>query len=322
MQEPHQGLIDSTPHYSVSGRELMDLMEHHDKEEYTRKGGKKGILESLEVDENKGIHSSSIPKRKQQFGNNILPLAERDSFWDIWKEALGDQTLIILIVSAIISLILAVLVPNAERKCSTVVEFDTPDYYEGIAILIAVFAVSLIGAWNDYSKQSKFIEIECKETDHAVKVLRDGNSVETTTSQLVVGDIVYLSIGDVVPADGVFLKGNNLRIDESEMTGESVAVKKSDDNFVCLSGCKVTDGNGEMIIVAVGQNSQWGQLKEYVNKDKERPTPLQERLDDLAELIGKVGLICAVVVFVVLTLWWFFKAFTFNGYVQIGRAHV
>ncbi|EDS89537.1 plasma membrane calcium-transporting ATPase putative [Entamoeba histolytica] len=265
-EKPEIGHVDSTIHYNIKGNELIDIIEHRNNEKYQRLGGIHGLCELLNVDEKKGIALNSITKRVQQFGNNLLPPAER-------------------------------------QKCSSNIDTEPPDYYEGIAILVAVFAVSLIGAWNDYSKQSKFIEIASKETDCSVKIIRDGVPMESTSSQLVVGDIVYLSVGDVLPADGIYLKGNGLRIDESEMTGESASVKKSEDNFVCLSGCTVTDGNGTM-------------LKGYVNKDKQRPTPLQERLDELAENIGKMGMFCAAIVFIVLTLWWFYKAITFTGYVQ------
>ncbi|BFU23149.1 plasma membrane calcium ion-transporting ATPase, putative [Entamoeba histolytica] len=315
-EKPEIGHVDSTIHYNIKGNELIDIIEHRNNEKYQRLGGIHGLCELLNVDEKKGIALNSITKRVQQFGNNLLPPAERQSFFEIWQDALGDQTLLILIASAVVSLILAFIVPHAKKECSSNIDTEPPDYYEGIAILVAVFAVSLIGAWNDYSKQSKFIEIASKETDCSVKIIRDGVPMESTSSQLVVGDIVYLSVGDVLPADGIYLKGNGVRIDESEMTGESASVKKSEDNFVCLSGCTVTDGNGTMVVVAVGQNSQWGKLKGYVNKDKQRPTPLQERLDELAENIGKMGMFCAAVVFIVLTLWWFYKAITFTGYVQ------
>ncbi|ELP90177.1 cation-transporting ATPase, putative [Entamoeba invadens IP1] len=317
--KPQRGHIDSTLHFPLRGTDLSDMVEHRDFDTFQRLGGVKGICSSLNVDEKAGISDETISQRVQQYGNNLLPPAERQSFFEIWKEALSDQTLLILIASAVVSLILAAIVPHAKRECPNIVDMEGgSDYYEGFAILTAVLAVSLIGAWNDYSKQSKFIEIAERETDCSVKILRNGIPTESTSSQLVVGDIVFLSVGDVLPADGVFLKGSGIRIDESEMTGESVACKKSEENFVCLSGCTVTDGTGAMVVVAVGQNSQWGKLKAYVNKDKQRPTPLQERLDDLAELIGKMGMLCAGVVFVVLSLWWFYKAVTFNGYVLKG----
>ncbi|KAL7719656.1 Calcium-transporting ATPase [Entamoeba marina] len=314
-QTPQNGHINTNIHYPIKGVELIDLIEKRNVDLLHQMGNIDGIIDSLNSSTTNGIESSTIQQRIQQFGNNQFAEAARRSFFDIWKEALEDQTLLILIASAVVSLFLAFIIPHRESTCGGV-EIDTPDYLEGIAILVAVCAVSLIGAWNDYSKQSKFIDIEKKEKNGVVKVIRDGIPIEIVSTELVVGDIVLLSIGDKIPADGIFIKGNNFRVDESEMTGESSSVKKSDENFYCLSGCVVTDGNGSILIVAVGGNSQWGLLKSFVDKDKQRPTPLQERLDDLAEKIGKMGMLAASIVFVVLTIWWMIKAFTFRGFVQ------
>jgi len=117
-----------------------------------------------------------------------------------------------------------------------------------------------------------------------------------------------LDVGDVVPADGIFASGFDLRIDESDMTGEPVAVRKSEKDYRLMSGTKVTDGNGQMIITSVGLNSLWGKTQESLNQDKPRPTPLQELLDELAGQIGKLGMICAVIVFVILCIYWVIDA--------------
>lgn len=92
-----------------------------------------------------------------------------------------------------------------------------------------------------------------------------------------VGDIVHLSIGDQVPADGVVTESNSLTVDESQMTGESEPKKKGPDEPFLMSGCKIADGGGKMMIVAVGMNTEWGRLMSTLSSDDTEETPLQVR---------------------------------------------
>ena len=122
---------------------------------------------------------------------------------------------------------------------------------------------------------------------------------------VVVGDIVFLTIGDQVPADGLFLEGHSLKVDESSMTGESdhVEINEKDNRFL-LSGTKVWDGSGRMLVTSVGTNTAWGEMMSSL-RDSDGQTPLQASLDKLASTIGKLGLVVALMVLVVLVIRYF-----------------
>ncbi|KAG5129857.1 hypothetical protein JHK84_036254 [Glycine max] len=132
------------------------------------------------------------------------------------------------------------------------------------------------------------------------EVIRDGRRVEISIYDVVVGDVIPLNIGNQVPADGVLITGHSLAIDESSMTGESKIVEKNSNDPFLISGCKVADGSGTMLVTAVGINTEWGLLMTSISEDNGEETPLQVRLNGLTTLIGIVGLFVAVVVLMVL----------------------
>jgi Ca2+-transporting ATPase len=170
-------------------------------------------------------------------------------------------------------------------------------WIEGASILIAVFLVTTVNAVNDYSKDKQFRMLEKAKENDFVFVIRDGEETQVRVFDLVVGDIVLLQRGDKVPADGIMIQsaGNpiqiesllrfcldQLRMDESNLTGESEAVKKDPerDPFL-LSGSIVSEGDTRMLVLAVGTRSQWGKIILDLSSEDD-PTPLQEHLDNLA----------------------------------------
>jgi len=117
--------------------------------------------------------------------------------------------------------------------------------------------------------------------------------------------VVPLKIGDQVPADGILISGHSLAIDESSMTGESKIVHKDQRAPFLMSGCKVADGYGSMLVTGVGTNTEWGMLMANLSEDVGEETPLQVRLNGVATLIGIVGLSVAAAVLVVLWIRYF-----------------
>ena len=117
---------------------------------------------------------------------------------------------------------------------------------------------------------------------------------------LLPGDIVHLSIGDQVPADGLFVSGFSVLIDESSLTGESEPVMASTENPFLLSGTKVQDGSCKMLVTTVGMRTQWGKLMATLSEGGDDETPLQVKLNGVATIIGKIGLFFAIVTFAVL----------------------
>ncbi|KAH9667740.1 calcium-transporting ATPase 9 plasma membrane-type [Citrus sinensis] len=138
-----------------------------------------------------------------------------------------------------------------------------------------------------------------------LQAMRGGKAVKISIFDVVVGEIVPLRIGDQVPADGVLVTGHSLAIDESSMTGESKIVRKDHKTPFLMSGCKVADGVGTMMVTGVGINTEWGLLMASISEDNGEETPLQVRLNGVATFIGIVGLAVAFLVLAVLLVRFF-----------------
>uniref|UniRef100_A0A8C6WTR2 Calcium-transporting ATPase n=1 Tax=Neogobius melanostomus TaxID=47308 RepID=A0A8C6WTR2_9GOBI len=183
----------------------------------------------------------------------------------VW-EALQDVTLIILEIAAIISLGLSFYHPPGGDSCGQVaggVEDEgeaQAGWIEGAAILFSVIIVVLVTAFNDWSKEKQFRGLQSRiEQEQKFTVIRKGQVIQIPVAELVVGDIAQIKYGDLLPADGILIQGNDLKIDESSLTGESDQVRKSlEKDPMLLSGTHVMEGSGRMVVSAVGLNSQTG----------------------------------------------------------------
>mmetsp|Transcript_18345 Transcript_18345/g.27311 ORF Transcript_18345/g.27311 Transcript_18345/m.27311 type:complete len:932 (+) Transcript_18345:1-2796(+) len=212
-----------------------------------------------------------------------------------------DEIMIILFVAAIASLAIGIAFPEEGH--------ESTGWIEGAAILVAVLAVSSVMATLDYHQDLKFREMNAKEKDKMVKVVRGGEPQEVNIAELCVGDVVDLSAGDQIPADGIILRADELTVDESTMTGEVLPVRKVPNSvrMMMLCGTHCNKGRGYMLVLSVGEHSQWGaMLKELVQEHEE--TPLQKKLGKMAVNIGWVGLAVAIAVFVVLMIYWSVEA--------------
>jgi len=181
-------------------------------------------------------------------------------------------------------------------------ENEETGWIEGAAILVAVLIVACVTAINDYKKERQFQALE--DTDRAAEkvfAIRDGHEMNILADDLVVGDIVILKSGDGVPGDGVMVLGDGVHADESSLTGEPEPREKNQesDPFL-LSSSTITDSghNPEIhiMLIAVGAESQWGKIRAKLVKEPGN-TPLQDKLDDMAKLIGYVGVFFAILTF-------------------------
>ncbi|KAJ8983080.1 hypothetical protein NQ317_007122 [Molorchus minor] len=185
-------------------------------------------------------------------------MVDQLTFRVVW-EALQDITLIILEVAAIVSLLLSLYQPSTENE-----GFDDDEtghgWIEGLAILISVVVVVLVTAFNDYTKERQFRGLQNRiEGEHKFSVIRQGEVKQISVSDIVVGDICQIKYGDLLPADGILIQSNDLKVDESSLTGESDHVKKGESfDPMVLSGTHVMEGSGKMLVTAVGVNSQAG----------------------------------------------------------------
>ncbi|XP_078270137.1 plasma membrane calcium-transporting ATPase 2 isoform X4 [Rhinoraja longicauda] len=260
--------------FGCSLNELRSLMEIRGPEAVQKiqdtYGDMNGFCRRLKTSPTEGLAGNPVDleNRKQTFGRNFIPPKKPKTFLQLIWEALQDVTLIILEIAAIISLGLSFYQPPGERNemCGSAAggvegegEADT-GWIEGAAILLSVICVVFVTAFNDWSKEKQFRGLQSRiEQEQKFSVVRGGQVNQIPVSELVTGDIAQIKYGDLLPADGVLIQGNDLKIDESSLTGESDHVRKSaDKDPMLLSGTHVMEGSGKMVVVAVGVNSQTG----------------------------------------------------------------
>eukprot|EP00760_Papus_ankaliazontas_P014433 PhM_4_TR16080/c6_g1_i1/m.38354/K01537/E3.6.3.8; Ca2+-transporting ATPase len=283
--------------YHINPDEIEATIERKDMEKYESMGGVEALLKGLQSDPEKGINSASLGSRRLAFGWNKFTEREPVKFFDLILVALEDRMVQLLIVAAVISIIFGMTMEDAHTG-----EVDrSKGWIEGTAILISVSVVVLVGAGNDYQKAKKFEEIAKKQSIKMVQVIRDGHQITIDSTELVVGDVMVLETGQQFVADGFLISGQDIRCNESAMTGESDLIRKRPGHDVCfLSGTNLEEGSGKILIVAVGMSSFMGTMKEKTEGDSDQDTPLQIKLGIMADQIGKVGMIIAVVLFVAL----------------------
>ncbi|XP_062971043.1 plasma membrane calcium-transporting ATPase 2 isoform X15 [Cynocephalus volans] len=260
--------------FGCTMEELRSLMELRGTEAVVKiketYGDTEAICRRLKTSPVEGLPGTALDleKRKQIFGQNFIPPKKPKTFLQLVWEALQDVTLIILEIAAIISLGLSFYHPPGESNegCATAQGGAEDEgeaeagWIEGAAILLSVICVVLVTAFNDWSKEKQFRGLQSRiEQEQKFTVVRAGQVVQIPVAEIVVGDIAQVKYGDLLPADGLFIQGNDLKIDESSLTGESDQVRKSvDKDPMLLSGTHVMEGSGRMLVTAVGVNSQTG----------------------------------------------------------------
>ncbi|CAN4109148.1 unnamed protein product [Withania somnifera] len=259
---------------------LALIVSSYDIETLKKLGGVEGVASRLGVSLDIGVKTSDVPSRQNVYGSNIYTEKPFKSFWSFLWEALQDITLIVLMVCAVVSIGVGLTTEGWPKGT-----------YDGLGILLSIFLVVVITAISDY-RQSKIL----------IQVTRDGSRQKIPICDLVVGDVVHLSIGDLVPADGIFISGYSLLIDQSSMSGESAPISIYEGRPFLLSGTKVQDGSAKMLVTTVGMKTEWGKLMERLADDVEDETPLQVKLGGVATIIGKIGLAFAMLTFMVLTV--------------------
>nr|XP_041567902.1 plasma membrane calcium-transporting ATPase 3 isoform X6 [Taeniopygia guttata] len=254
--------------------ELRALMELRGPEALLRLqrdlGGVSGLCRRLRTSPTDGLSEGppELERRRRVFGRNWIPPRRPKSFAALVWEALQDVTLVILEVAALVSLGLSFYAPPsaADEACGQASGGAEDEgeaaagWIEGAAILLSVACVVLVTASNDWSKERQFRGLQSRlQREQRAAVLRGGRLAQLPVADLVVGDVVQVKYGDLLPADGVLIQGNDLKIDESALTGESDHVRKAPDKDpLLLSGTHVMEGSGRMVVTAVGVNSQSG----------------------------------------------------------------
>lgn len=250
--------------------------------------------------------------RKRVFKDNRLPEKKGKSLLQLMWITYNDKVLILLSVAAVISLAIGLYqsLGTAHTSANPPVE-----WVEGVAIIVAIVIVVIVGSLNDYQKERQFAKLNKKKQDRDVKVVRSGKTIEISVFDILVGDVLHLEPGDMIPVDGVLIEGFNVKCDESQATGESDVIRKrpADEVMAAIengddlkkmdpfiqSGARVMEGVGTFMATAVGVNSSYGKTLMALNDDPEM-TPLQSKLNVIAEYIAKLGGAAGLLLFIVL----------------------
>lgn len=249
---------------------------------------KESVLRSLKVSEEKGLTHKEADNRLREYGKNEFTKPKQASLLQEVKEILGQQLIIILLIAAGISLLIK-------------------EYHDAIGICLAILIGSVIGLVTE-NKSKKAAEALAQMTeDIRVKVLRDGKKEVIHKSEVVVGDIVFLETGDMVPADGRILKSVEFKVREDMLTGESDDVRKeectvSSDHLaeqknMLFGGTLIALGTATMVVTAIGDHTEMGSIAKELG-EREEDTPLQIKLDNLGKKISQISTAVAGMLFV------------------------
>ncbi|XP_058078267.1 probable calcium-transporting ATPase 9, plasma membrane-type isoform X2 [Magnolia sinica] len=275
--------------FGINPNDLASIVRGHDHKNLKLHGGIERIAQKVSVTINNGVREMDVPLRQKVYGLNQYTEKPSRSFWTFIWEALHDLTLVILMVCAVVSVAVGLATEGWPKGM-----------YDGLGIILSILLVVLVTAVSDYRQSLQFKDLDKEKKKIDIQVTRDGCRQKVSIYDLVVGDIVHLNIGDQVPADGLFISGYSLLIDESCLSGESEPVLIRPEKPFLLSGTKVQDGSGKMLVTSVGMRTEWGRLMETLSQGGEDETPLQVKLNGVATIIGKIGLCFSILTFLVL----------------------
>ena len=254
------------------------------------------VEKNLKTDLNKGLNSEEVKQRQEKYGLNQLQAAKKKTLLQRFLDQFKDFSIIILIIAAIVSG--AVGIAEGEGITDTII------------ILIVVIVNAIIGVSQE-SKAEKSLEALQKLTDHASKVIRNGEVTVVPAKELVPGDIVVLDTGDYIPADLRIIEAINLKSQESSLTGESVPVEKDINKIdkvetgigdrinMLFSSSLVTYGRGKGIVVETGMTTEVGKIAGMINNTQKQETPLQQKLNKLGKTLGIAALAICIFIFIV-----------------------
>lgn len=273
------------------------------------------LLAKTGTDSEKGLNPEQVEKSRSTYGTNSFVRQSHESLAKRIWDASTEPMLVMLIFAAIITLAVNI------TRYFTGGEYN---FLECVGIFAAI-ALSVVITIITEGKSAKAFEALNKiNEDTLIKVIRNGEPQLIAQKEIVVGDIIMIETGDKIVADGRLFSSNDLSVDESALTGESLPVKK-DAEFVCqkstpvaeranmlYSGCFVSAGNGQMLITGVGNDTEFGQIAQELSSIEKTTTPLQEKLDKLGKQITVLGASAAAIVFAIEVL-----QFVMNGQLNL-----
>ena len=282
-----------------------EIKEYPDLDFFEENNGTESLLIALNTDDLYGI--SSKEGRVRVYDSNKSNIEEVPPFCSFVWESLEDVLVRVLILCAIISIALGCTLSDDPSK----------DWIDGVSIIIAVLVVVLVGSITNYQKEKQFRKLsQVQQEGKKYQIIRDGNINLYSSDDILVGDLIFIKYGDIIPADLLLIEGNGIKIEETALTGEPYPVtkepfekcteiRKKGDKYIpsplIMSGTNCVEGNGKGIVLCVGEHSMKNIFRRILDTDQDNmETPLAEKLDDITGLIGYFGLIAGVITLIAL----------------------
>eukprot|EP01083_Nonionella_stella_P056300 148336_1 len=251
-----------------------------------------GDVDDEEEEDDDEESDNALAYRQSLYGSNSVTEKPPIPFWSLCYDETKDPMLRVLIVAGVVSIVTGAF------------QHPKNGWIDGLAILLAVCIVVVVGGFNNFQKEKQFRKQEAASKLKFCIVLRGGEERKIPFGDVVVGDLVVLRDGFTIPADGIFVLGTeNLRAQEAGLTGESKELSKNRFHPLLMKGTNIVSGEGLMITVAVGDKTEWGRLMAKL-KDERDNTPLQDKLEVLGTQIGWGGMAVAIVLFLILVIYW------------------
>ena len=255
------------------------------------------VLKKLDTNEKLGLSEEEVLKRRKEYGNNVLQEKKKESIFVKFFKQFNDFMIIILIIASIISALVSKM--QGEN-----------DYFDSIIIIAIVVLNAVMGVVQE-AKAEKSIESLKKMTPQKAKVVRDGKSKEVNVEDLVPGDIIVLEAGNFVPADCRILENYQLKVEESSLTGETVATDK-DSDFIAKKDSPLGDrknmafmasttvnGHGRAVVTEIGMKTEVGKIANMMIENEAPETPIQKKLGQVGKVLGVACLVICIVIFLI-----------------------
>ncbi len=249
-----------------------------------------------------GLKDDEVKESRKRYGSNSINEKNKNTFFNLFIETLGDPIIKILLIALAIK---------------TIFLFRDFDYFETMGIVLAVLVASLISAISEYGSNKAFQRMQEESSRINVLVKRDGKTKEITIDEIVKNDILILAPGNKVPADGILIKGK-LSVDESSLNGETKEVYKEYIDNISLAteknrvyrGTTIYDGEALVLVTKIGMDTLYGKMAKVLTEEEDA-SPLKLRLTNLAKIISRIGYIAAILIAVA---YLFSKVFIINNF--------
>ena len=265
---------------------------------------KENILNNYNVKISQGLSETQVIATRERYGENKLPEEKEDSYLKVFLKSFKEPIIIVLMGAVALSFFSSFYSFQivGDRK------HGLESLYEAIAIAILIIINAFLGFWQEISARKNLNSLK-EMNNRFVSVLRNGNLEKIASNELVVGDIVKVTVGDFVEADVRWLQLDELQLIESHLTGEADAVIKTseiisekveigDQRNMGFSGSVVSSGQGTGIVVATGENTELGKISQLMKEEGVRQSPLQKTVQKLTKTLMKISAGIVVLTFV------------------------